>query len=78
MKQFLIKQRKESRAGYPVIKWILFESNFCTITLTTDLAVLNIANFCGTENAKYKKSLNFDFIFELLTESTFYAVVSTY
>ena len=38
----------------------------------------NIANFCGTENKKYKKSLNFDFIFELLKESTFYAVVSTY
>ena len=44
----------------------------------TDLAVQNIANFCGTENTKYKKSLKFDFIFELLKESTFYAVVSTY
>ena len=78
MKQLLIKQRKESRAGYPIIRWILFETNFCTITLVTDLAVQNIANFCGNENTKYKKSLNFDFIFELLKESTFYAAVSTY
>ena len=78
MKQLLIKQGKESWAGYPIIKWILFETNFCTITLMTDLAVQNIDNFCGTENTKYKKSLNFDFIFELLKESTFYAVVSTY
>ena len=77
-KQLLIKQRKESRASYLIIRWILFETNFCTITLMTDLAVQNIANFCGTENTKYKKSLNFDFIFELLKESTFYAVVSTY
>ena len=44
----------------------------------TDIAVQNIANFCDTENTKYKKSLNFDFIFDLLKESTFYAVVSTY
>ena len=61
LKQLLIKQRKESRAGYPIIKRILFETNFYTITLMTDLAVQNIANFCGTENTKYKKSLNFDF-----------------
>ena len=44
----------------------------------TDLAVQNIANFCGTKHTKYKKSLKFDFIFELLKESTLYAVVSTY
>ena len=43
-----------------------------------DIAVQNIANFCGTENTKYKKSLNFNFIFDLLKESTLYAVVSTY
>ena len=61
LKQLLIKQRKESRAGYPIIKRILFETNFYTIILMTDLAVQNIANFCGTENTKYKKSLNFDF-----------------
>ena len=58
-----------------MIKWILFETNFCTITLMTDIAVQNIANFCDTENTKYKKSLNFDFIFDLLKESTFYAVL---
>ena len=78
LKQLLIKQRKENRASYLIIKWILFETNFCTITLMTDIAVQNIANFCDTENTKYKKSLNFDFIFDLLKESTFYAVVSTY
>ena len=42
LKELLIKQRKESRAGYPIIKRILFETNFYTITLMTDLAVQNI------------------------------------
>ena len=67
MKQPLIKQREQSRAGHSIIKRILFlfASNFYTITLMTDLAVQNIPNFCCTVNTKYKKSLNYDFIFEL-------------
>ena len=44
----------------------------------TDLAVQNIANFCCTVNTKYKKSLNFDFIFKLPKRTPFYALVSTY
>ena len=44
LKQLLIKQRKESRAGYPIIKSILFETNFYTITLMTDLVALKIQN----------------------------------
>ena len=44
----------------------------------TDLAGQNIANFCCTENTKYKTSLNFDFTFELLKEPPFCALVSTY
>ena len=51
-----------------MIKLILFDANSYTIILMTDLAVQNIANFCCTENAKYKTSLNFDFTFELLEE----------
>ena len=33
LKQLLIKQRKESWTGYPIIKGILSETNFYTITL---------------------------------------------
>ena len=44
----------------------------------TDLAVQNIANFCCTVNTKYKKSLNFGFMFELPKRTPFYALVSTY
>ena len=68
LKQLLIKQREEGRTGHPIIKRILFDTNSYTITLMTDLAVENIANFCCTENTKYKTSLNFDFTFELLKE----------
>ena len=78
LKQLLIKQREEGRTGHPIIKRILFDTNSYTITLMTDLAVENIANFCCTENTKYKTSLNFDFTFELLKEPPFYALVSTY
>ena len=77
MKQLLIKQREEGRTGYPIIKRILFDTNSDSITLMTDLAVQNIANFCCTENAKYKTSLNFEFTFELLKEPPFCALVST-
>ena len=78
LKQLLIKQREEGRTGHPIIKRILFDTNSYTITLMTDLAVENIANFCCTENTKYKTSLNFDFTFELLKEPPFYALISTY
>ena len=78
MKQILTKQRKDSQTGNPMIKWILFYTNVYTITLITDLAMQNIANFCCTESTRYKNPLKFDFIFELLKELPFYALVSTY
>ena len=65
LKQPLIKQREESWTGHFIIKRILFATNFYAITLMTDLAVQNIAKFCCTVNTKYKKPLNFDFIFKL-------------
>ena len=78
LKQLLIKQRDEGWTGHLIIKRILFDTNSYTITLVTDLAVENIANFCCTENTKYKTSLNFDFTFELLNEAPFHALASTY
>ena len=78
LKQLLIKQREEGRTSHPIIKRIMFDTNSCTITLMTDLAVQNSANFCCNESTKYKTSLNFDFTFELLKEPPFYALVSTY
>ena len=69
LKQLLIKQREEGRTGHPIIKRILFDTNSYTITLMTDLAVQNIANFCCTEHTKYKTMLNFDFTIELLKKT---------
>ena len=73
-----MKQREEGWTGHPIIKRISFDTNSYTITLMTDLVVQNIADFCCTENTKYKTSLNFDFTFELLKEPPFHALVSTY
>ena len=38
LKQPLIKQREGSRTGHPIIKRILFATNFSTIALMADLA----------------------------------------
>ena len=80
LKQPLIKQRAQSRAGHSIMKRILFlfATNFYTITLMTDLAVQNIPNFCCTVNRKYKKSLNYDFIFELPKRTHLLTLASTY
>ena len=76
--QLIKEQHEDNTNGVPVIRKVLSDENSYTILLYTDRILNNIANFCCTQNSKFKSAFNLDFTFDLFQNPPCFALITSY